>query len=230
MQNKLIEKAIIHLLGEDIGFEEAETYWKLLKKEEIEEDISRSKKYRIYEELFNAGLLLKIKRKNISEYFPIPPTFLYFGYELDTDFIKEQEKTYFQNYSYLFEEEKLFIESFGDKIDGLILFMISYFMRNEANILSGGPSIYEIIKNRLEEKFNKIKFIGIREYFKGFYSETNLKLKPKEMISDRRFCTIDDSFSISLFKTLDNLYIGYITSNKERINEKKDEFNAIWSF
>jgi len=229
MPNKteLIEKAIIHLLGENIGFEESVMYWSMLKKETLE-GLNKSKKYRTMNRLFNLGFLLRVKKKGLSEYIPIPPTFLHFNYNLDRETIEKQEKIYLKNYIQLFNEKDIILESTGEVIDSLILFFIRYMMEKEAFIVLGGPPIFSILKKEVPEKFNNIKFIGIKKYFEKYpFGETNIKLKKEEIISDRRFCIIDNKLVISFFKSLGGLFDGYITSNKENIEFKKKEFDAL---
>lgn len=229
VQDSLIEKAVVHLIGEKTGFEEAEVYWSLLKKKDLE-DLNKNKKYRLLQSLFKSGFLLKIKSEGLFEYVPIPPTFLYFGYDLDEKIIKKQEEIYLKNHSFFINKEDIFFETYGDLLDGLILFLITYLMKDKAYIMLGGSVLYDIIAEKAPEKFKQIEFIGINKYFLNRpprVKKLNLFLKPQEIIADRRLCLIDNKLLVSFYKTLDNIYIGYITSNKEKIKEKSDEFNAL---
>jgi len=224
---EIVEKAMIHILGEEIGFEEAEIYWKMIRKESLEE-INRSKKYRILKELFELGHLLRIKKHGIFEYIPVPPTFIYLESDIKKEHIDKQEKIYLKNYFNLFKEGDFLLEASGKVINGIVLFFIKNFMKKKADILLGGPDIFDLIEKETPAKFDNINFIGINKYFKKKgYCEKNLKLTEEEIISDRRFCIIDDELIICFFKSLGEVYEGYITSNKDRIELKKKEFNYI---
>jgi len=131
----------------------------------------------------------------------------------------------------LFKKGNFFIKSSGAVIDGLVLFFIKNFMKENAEIVLGGPEIASILRKKAHKNFCKIRIIGIEKYFKekGFY-EKNITLFPEEIISDRRFCIIDDSILICFFKSLENVYTGYITSDKNKIDFKKKEFDSILKF
>jgi len=229
MEKKFIEKAIIHTIGEKIGFEEAEVYWAMLHKSPLG-DINKSKKYRILQNLFKSGLLLKIRMTGVLEYIPVPPTFLYFEKSLEEKLIKQEEEKYIQLYGSLFKDSTLLLETNGEIIDGLILFLIKNFMKKEALMLIGGSPIYGLLKTKIPDKFEKIKFLAIKDFFNGVQTTSNLTLKPRYLISDRRFCIIDNSFLIVFSKSLENLFTGYLTNNPELIKTKTEEFNFLRGF
>ncbi|MBI2630591.1 hypothetical protein HYW76_05825 [Candidatus Pacearchaeota archaeon] len=225
-------KAAIYTLGESIGFKEAETYWKILSKEKLI-GLNKSKKYRIFQQLFKQGFLFKIRKEGMFEYLPVPPTFLQ-EYGLENSLLTFYEKEYTKNYPNLFSEDKIFLETSEKSsmlIDNLLLFLMRQFMKKGAKLLIGGPTIFLLLSRLASQKMDKIEFIGIEEFFKkeGLLN-TSVILRPKPLIADRRFCVVDNRLLISFFKTVDNIYIGYITSNPEKIQEKLEEFNFIRGF
>ncbi|MEM7818486.1 MAG: hypothetical protein QXP52_03300 [Candidatus Aenigmatarchaeota archaeon] len=226
MQN-LLEKAILHELSEKFGFEEAKMYWAILHNKNLDK-YNRSRKYRIFENLFNCGLLLKVKEGKLFEYMPTPPTFISLFLETGTKLIEEKEKVYFERYNFFFKAKKIFMELTGEVVDGMMLFLVKYFMKKNAYIIMGGPPIYLILKQRIK-RFKDIKFIGVKEYFKNEKVEDNIILLPQEIIGDRRLCLIDDSILMALFKTVDNIYVGYLTTNKDKIKEKLSEIKNLSS-
>jgi hypothetical protein len=173
------------------------------------------------------GFLLRIKQKGVYSYIPFPPNFL-LKYNLDKSFVEEKVNDFFKNYSSCFDKE-IFFESHGDLIDFFISFFIKYFMKDKSSLMIGGPPIYHLLKKEVPNKFENINFLGIDDYFKKEnFKSSNLKLKPKEIISDRRYCLIDDSLLICFFKAIDNRYFGYLTSNKDLIKDKTEEFKVLW--
>lgn len=228
-KNNLIEKAILQILTEEFGFEDSKTYWNLLSKKEL--NLSKNKKYRIFKDLFRQGLLLKIRKKNLFEYIPVPPTFIYLHYQIDHSFLIKKEEEYFRNYGDLFINEKIFLETTGGVIDGIIIFILKYFMKKESFLVVGGYPVYNfVVKNIDANKLKNIKLIGIEEAFKGKdISKKRVVLKNQYIISDRRFCIIDDKILFSLYKTFEDNYFGYITSNLQKISIKKKEFDFLYS-
>lgn len=225
----LEEKGIIHALGELIGFEEANLYWNILINN-VPSQMNKSKKYRVFRSLFEQGLLLKIRDEGIFHYVPFPPNFLEYAYGIKSNYLKMREDEYIKRYLPLILKESSFFESSGKMIDYLILFLVKTTMKKNFKILLGGKPIYDLVIKTFPKLFEKSEFIGIKEFFRGEECLQRIKLIPREIISDRRFCIIDDSCLVVFLKTLNNVYFGYITHKKDLVSEKQREFDFLKAF
>jgi len=229
MEKELEEKGIIHTLGEIIGYEEAELYWDILNSKDIS-NINKSRKYRVLYSLFEKGLLLKVKQRGLFHYIPFPPNFLQYTYNIKSKLLVKKEQEYRSKYLPIILEKDSFFEANGTMIDYFLIFMIKNMMRKEVKLLIGGQPIYTILQETFPEIFDKTNFIGIKEFFGKNGGYPNIKLIPKNIISEKRFCIIDNSILIVFLKTINNIYFGYITLQESLIEEKKEEFNFLKSF
>ncbi len=154
----LIEKASQQILCEELGFDEGKLYyWILTKKEKnIKKEFSYSKKYRILKNLFQKGAVGKLKdnKKDFFTYVPLPPTFLFIK-DANKEVISFLEKVYLKNHKKFLEKD--FIQIILKNEKSLILFMLKYFMNENAKI--EGINFKEIPKKDkiqlIERKDNK---------------------------------------------------------------------------
>lgn len=197
MMNKYLVKAAEQTLSEVLGYDEGRAYYLLLnkKEQEIEKEFSYSKKYRLMKSLFDLGAMAKIKPgdKDFYSYIILPPTFLY-SEKVDKDIIEYLEKIYLENFKEIFNQNFSQFILKDEKI--LLLFLLKYFMKDEA----------KLITDELD-----IKYLG--------------KLSSKIIINregnGRRVGIIDKSLAFDFVSVMNQQgcdYIGYI-ARKSKEND-----------
>jgi len=130
-----LEKASQQVLSEVLGYEEGILYFYLLNGnlEDVDSHFSYSKKYRLMKNLFNFGALAKVKSedKDVYSYQLLPPSFLYI-HKISEDIIVSLEKIYLNNH--LQSIEGFFSQIILKEDQGLIIFLLKYFMKKDAKI------------------------------------------------------------------------------------------------
>ena len=222
------EKALLHILSEKAGFEEAKVYWDLsFQKDDI--DFSHNKKYRLLQHLYQRGFLFKMKNENAFKYIPVPISSVVVDEDIGEDILNSLDEMYCKVFLDDLMKDNFLIETNGKNLDGLILFFIRNLMKKDCSIVFGGSVLYGLLKDGCKEDFDKIKFIGIERYFESSPSE-NLKLRRKELIADKRFIVIDGKYLLVFFKLFNDFYFGYFSTDDGKISKKMEEFDFIWNF
>lgn len=196
MKNKdLLLKAAQQALSDVLGYDEAKVYSFLLLKNdaELEKEFSYSKRYRILKSLFDCGAVGKFKQKDkdFFSYILLPPSFLYFNEECESDkeIVEFLESLYLENHSSLLEQE--FSQIMIKDERPLLVFLLKYFMKDSAKMLMQELNLKEI----LGEKIRKVTMMKSRDEFK-------------------RSGIIDQKLSFEFVKVpnrQEQEYIGYIT-------------------
>ena len=164
---KILEKASIQALSEILGYDEAKAYYLLLIKNENEfkKEFSYSKRYRLLKSLFNQEAAGKIKPgdQDFFNYIILPPTFLYLKpNNIEEEIINYLEKIYLKN------QCEFLLSRFSQiilKDDlGLIIFLLKYFMKNNAKISYDNTKLKYILKEK-SQSINIIKTIDKKRKF-----------------------------------------------------------------
>ncbi len=138
------EKAVIQMLCELLGYDEGRMYYLLLTVQDtkLDHEFSRSKRYRVTNALFKAGMMGKVKYvdKNAFQYVVLPASILHL-ISTDSDLIVFLEKLYVRHYSHLFS--KTFSQWMLKDERGLIIFMLKYIMRDHAHLVSDDSHAFD---------------------------------------------------------------------------------------
>jgi hypothetical protein len=197
----LIQKAAQQALSEMLGQDEARVYLMILEKKEkdLEKEFSYSKRYRVMKSLFDSGALGKFKQKDKDSfsYLILPPCFLYFQEEtVDKRIMEFLESIYLKNHSAMLEKELSQIILRDER--SLLVFLLKYFMKDNAKILVQELDLRKIMGN----KSDRVTFLS-------------------QGSENRRHGTIDKkiSFEFVSIPAKNNLlareYIGYFSREPE---------------
>jgi hypothetical protein len=146
MNSEIFAKACEQALCQSLGYDEGRTYYLILNKEEVllKQDYSYSKRYRIMRSLFDLGVVGKLKnsKKDIFNYFLLPPVFLY-SEKIDLEIIEYLEGVYLKNHADLFKNEFSQIVLKNEK--NLLIFLLKYFMNHNARLVIDDLGSIDII-------------------------------------------------------------------------------------
>jgi len=201
----LLDKASQQLLYQELGYDSGKAYYFLLTKnfKDFEKEFSYSKRYRLLKELFNCGVIgkIKIESQESFNYFILPPLFLY-SKEIDFDIITFLEKIYLKNYS------DILLSSFSQVIlkseNPLIFFLLKYFMKEEATLTLDKTILNKVLGDNLD-KVNILK------------ARTETK---------RRIGIIDKNFTFEFFDMLNKTSyesFGYIINHHQKCDQSKTD-------
>jgi nitrogenase molybdenum-iron protein alpha/beta subunit len=179
--------------------------------------------------LYDKGFLFKSKFGNTFKYLPIPLGAVFIGGNFDRDFIRKIDEKYLKMLKSIEKNVRIVIETNGENLDGMIVFFVRRYMKEKCDIVFGGEVTYELLRKRIK-RFDSIRYVGIKEYFTKRFTDQNLRLKRKELISGKRIIIIDGNIVLNFFKMYDDSYFGYISWDKEVIKERSEEFAFIWDF
>jgi hypothetical protein len=234
----LQDKAAVQVLCDYLGYDEGRHYFNLLHKKELNGEHSHSKTYRIFQSLYKAGAIIKLKNlkenKETITYAPLPPTFLY-G-KVNGDFnglISDLEEVYLNNYRRLFENNYFEISaSHNTRID---LFLIKHMMEKYSLLILGSGEDIPFFKKYLKlEKFRKIKCLCRDDYINKPCE--GLKAIPGHLIGNRRLIIVDGKIVLEMLKlpnsrsSLDseiNRYVGYLLSGRLDVESYGGNYDYI---
>ncbi len=240
MDEKLLEKAALQALCDNLGFEEGKVYFDLLNKKDLDligKEYSHSKYYRILSSLQDSGALAKaiIEGKDIAVYIPLPPTFLYHE-EPGEEFLgilDYLENLYLKNYREIYNDAYIEINWKYKVFESL--FLVKNFMKDYAIIVSGGSETYFLFKKYLPpEKLNKIKFFCRKDYSRR--SDPGLNLIDPSIIGNKRTMIVDGKIILevltipqedSYFNPNKTRYLGYLLTKSVKIKTPEGEVDFI---
>ncbi len=243
MKSETLKKLSLHYLCDSLGFEEGKCYYYMISQDNGSSipSQSHSTRYRLLKKLYETGVISKIGLDgNNSRYFPLPPTFLVENIN-DNSVLKLLEELYIKNcYSFLLEsikrKEVIHLAFKGYKNNGLILFLLKYFMKKSAIILMGGTSEYQLYVNNLDEdKLSKIKYF-CREDFDDADNFSDVKKIESSKIRNRRVALIDDEIFIEFLKIPNKdfykfpertLFLGYMVGSSFEIILPKGNYSYM---
>ncbi len=243
MEREVQMKLAIHSLCDALGFEEGKYYYFMISQDSknLDSNQSHSTRYRLLKKLYESGAISKIGfDENNIRYFPLPPTFLVEKID-DKRILKLLEEEYIENcYPHLLEslrrKEVVHISFKGYRNNGLILFLLKYFMKKSAIILMGGASEYKLYTESLnKDKLSKIKYFCRSDFDDADDFHEVKKIKPSK-IGNRRVALIDDDIFIELLKIPEKdfykfpertLFSGYMVDSSFEVALAKNKHNYV---
>ena len=194
-KNSLLEKASQQTLSEVLGYDEGRVYYLILNRDEksLSDEFSYSKKYRVLKNLFALGAVGKVKEgdKDFFSYIPLPPSFLY-KKKVDSEIVEYLEEMYLKSYENVLRTK--FSQIILKDEEGLVIFLLKYFMKDEAKLNGSNPSVGRI---------------------KGVKRE---KVVVKSDLNGRKIGIIDKTISYEfsgLRSSKDYEYVGYLANEDE---------------
>jgi len=146
---KIIIKASQQALAEALGFDEGRAYYLLLTKqgEQLDQEFSYSKKYRLMKSLFEAGAAGKFKPKDKDSltYFLLPPSFLSFK-GADEEIVSYLEKIYLDSQSEILKSGISQIMLKDEK--PILVFLLKYFMKENAKVNADDLNMKKILGSK----------------------------------------------------------------------------------
>ena len=160
------KKAALQMLCEILGYDEGRMYHLLLTAQDavVEREFSHSKRYRLTNTLFKAGMIGKVKcmDKNSFQYVVLPASILQFT-NADSDLIAFLEMLYANNHAHVLNQT--FSQWMLKDERGLIMFMLKHIMQDRAQLVSDDPRAFKMTGVNAERITLKHPMRGVRRRF-----------------------------------------------------------------